>query len=594
MARKPARPNHMNLSKRHESFQTLNRSSSLKMTSRALEPPRPRPSVIQTAYFVNSKKKLPAISDLWERREQVEGEKKDLMLNDIDQRLIDFMAIRKQQSPIEGPQNAIWKSLVPADSNENGTGPPRTKSMSRATSFGIDQMKPPQLKRRASESSMAPPQLEKPAKTTTQEKIKELQRLVRGKKTPELQSENVRKSFPPKITTPFVDTSVSSSLNDSIPSVSEEGEENEGKIMCASAIASDEKRQARSTHAGCPSNCASSPQRNSNGEKTIQFLPTYLQSKPSPGQAFRVNGKTSDKISRFLRKQRPPVCLRQPESPAGFLKETTGRASTNALSQTSARSSEPIDVRSSDIPPIKEISVFANDESSPALGVSLSADIVKEIFPYHVALDADFRIIQVGNSLSMIIDETNLIGRFVSDIMAVTSPIPMFGQWDWPTLEKMKDKTVFLESKVASANRKKAKVKGALIEVLKSPKQVMLALFPNVKNLAELEEMNLSMADLPLHSCQREAVLLGEHSKSEVNLTNHLDKLHRDLIDSMDQQIKERTEELAEANRDLEKANAQLAIQAARQLEHFACMSHEIRVRPSVFQRLRVCAIICS
>jgi len=89
--------------------------------------------------------------------------------------------------------------------------------------------------------------------------------------------------------------------------------------------------------------------------------------------------------------------------------------------------------------------------------------------------------------------------------------------------------------------------------------------------------MNLSMTDLPIHSCQRDAVILGEHSKSEVKLTNHLDQLHRELIDSMEKQIEDRTNELATANRNLEKANAQLAIQSAKQLEHFACMSHEIR-----------------
>jgi signal transduction histidine kinase/PleD family two-component response regulator len=144
-------------------------------------------------------------------------------------------------------------------------------------------------------------------------------------------------------------------------------------------------------------------------------------------------------------------------------------------------------------------------------------------------------------------------------------------------LDKMKDNTVFLESVTYNSSNQKARIKGTIIEVSKQPRQVMLALFPNVKNLSELEDMNLSMVDLPLHSCQREAVLLGEHSKSEVKLTNHLDQLHRDLINSMEKQIEDRTTELATANQELEDANNQLARQSARQLEHFACMSHEIR-----------------
>jgi Heme NO binding associated len=238
------------------------------------------------------------------------------------------------------------------------------------------------------------------------------------------------------------------------------------------------------------------------------------------------------------------------------------------------------------VPPVAEIAVVTGPRAlapppaptpASAAGISLSSDQVNEVFPYNIIIDESFTILQVGNSLSMLVDEENLLGRTVSDIMTITGPIPMFGTWNWKTMDKMKDKTVFLESVVPGSSGEKAKIKGTMIELSREPRQVMLVLFPNVKNLAELEQMNLSMADLPLHSCQREAVLLGEHSKSEVKLTNHLDHLHRDLINSMERQIEDRTNELALANRELEEANARLAVQSARQLEHFACMSHEIR-----------------
>ena len=236
------------------------------------------------------------------------------------------------------------------------------------------------------------------------------------------------------------------------------------------------------------------------------------------------------------------------------------------------------------IPPISEIEVVNGQSSIVPVqlnrpGIALSGDLVKQIFPYHVVIDNDFRIIQVGNSLSSLMENEFLIDRCISDIFTITGPIPSFGKkWDWEMLEKMKGKTIFLEGLDATSTHQKPKIKGSIIELLKAPeRQVMLALSPNVKNLSELEDMNLSMTDLPLHSCQRDAVLLGEHSKSEVKLTNHLDQLHRDLIDSMEKQIEDRTNELANANANLELANAQLAVQSAKQLEHFACMSHEIR-----------------
>ena len=248
------------------------------------------------------------------------------------------------------------------------------------------------------------------------------------------------------------------------------------------------------------------------------------------------------------------------------------------------------DSRKNEAPPIAEISVITHGPiegktSSTNQGVSFSGDLLKEVFPYHVALDADFRILQVGNSLPMLFDDidssvrngTNFVGRIVSDSFMVTAPIPMFGQWDWSVLDRMKEKTIFFESVLTESTTKKARLKGTLIEISRHPRKVLLNLLPNVKNLTELSNMDLSMGDLPLHSCQREAVLLGEHSASEVKLTNHLDMLHRDLINSMEQQINDRTNELATANEDLEKANTQIQEQAARQLEHFACMSHEIR-----------------
>lgn len=318
-------------------------------------------------------------------------------------------------------------------------------------------------------------------------------------------------------------------------------------------------------------------------EKIKNFLPQN-QTKP------KEKSNTSDKIARFLasRKVKPAsasvntdVSAISKDIPMYELELNSTSLSTQKSLQyeSDQGGSQPVNrmksPRNRDMPPVKEISVMASDSNEVSAtvslqGVSLPAEVVKDVFPYHVVLDVDFCIIQVGNNLETLVKQSGLVGRFVNEIMTVTSPISMI-HWDWTILEKMKDKTMFLETVSGPSSNEKRKLKGTIIEVSKSPKQVMLALVPNVKNLAELEDANLSMADLPLHSCQRETVLFGEHSKSEVNLTNHLDKLHRDLIDSMEQQIKDRTEELAAAFRNLEAANSQLAIQSARQLEHFAC-----------------------
>lgn len=52
---------------------------------------------------------------------------------------------------------------------------------------------------------------------------------------------------------------------------------------------------------------------------------------------------------------------------------------------------------------------------------------------------------------------------------------------------------------------------------------------------------------------------------------------NRYLINTLEESVKKRTFELELVNTDLEEANRRIRLNAAMQLEHFACMSHEIR-----------------
>jgi len=49
------------------------------------------------------------------------------------------------------------------------------------------------------------------------------------------------------------------------------------------------------------------------------------------------------------------------------------------------------------------------------------------------------------------------------------------------------------------------------------------------------------------------------------------------LINTLEQSVQKRTQELETANRNLEEANRQVRQNAVMQMQHFACMSHEIR-----------------
>ena len=64
-----------------------------------------------------------------------------------------------------------------------------------------------------------------------------------------------------------------------------------------------------------------------------------------------------------------------------------------------------------------------------------------------------------------------------------------------------------------------------------SPTEVMFTLAPDARNVKELNQMGLTLPDLPLSGCQRDAVFLGEHVAQEANKAHRLDKLSKRLAD---------------------------------------------------------------
>lgn len=162
--------------------------------------------------------------------------------------------------------------------------------------------------------------------------------------------------------------------------------------------------------------------------------------------------------------------------------------------------------------------------SSSQNSICMSADKMKEVFPYHVVVDGDFTILQVGNELKRLIEpESELVGSRIEEHLMIKRPV--LGSWDWSVLHKLEDQTFFLQS----TTTRKTKLKANIIHLNSRPKQVMFVISPDAKNVAELTEMKLTMSDLPLHSFQRDAVFLGEHMYSEVRSAHKLDKLSKKL-----------------------------------------------------------------
>jgi hypothetical protein len=177
-----------------------------------------------------------------------------------------------------------------------------------------------------------------------------------------------------------------------------------------------------------------------------------------------------------------------------------------------------------DIPYGNEVAQTEIERNRDECQVSISGDKMKEIFPFHVCVDKDFVIFQIGKALPNLlkVDTSDLVGKKISEVMEIIKPV--HGIWEWHALRKLEDQTFFLQSCI-----NKVALKGNMIKLSQDPYRVVFFLSPDVQNVAELTKTGLTLSDLPLHSFQRDTVFLGEHIVAEVKAAFKLDKLSKNL-----------------------------------------------------------------
>jgi Heme NO binding associated len=193
---------------------------------------------------------------------------------------------------------------------------------------------------------------------------------------------------------------------------------------------------------------------------------------------------------------------------------------------------------------------------------------LQTLFPFHVLVDEYFIIRQVGQKLRPLLqsvqqrnvsDHVNtllssqhrndltcqnntLIGCHIATWFDFTRPTGGT-DWTWTTLQKLADQnfnlvpkmmTMMVSSK-AIEHRSVSFDKSASLQFrasminIDSPGMVLFHLLPDVKNISELQALGLTLTDLPLYSCQRDAILLGEYMVHEVNNAHKLDQLSKVL-----------------------------------------------------------------
>lgn len=167
-------------------------------------------------------------------------------------------------------------------------------------------------------------------------------------------------------------------------------------------------------------------------------------------------------------------------------------------------------------------------------GLSLSK--IQSVFPFHLIVDKNFNILQVGEGLPGLMEKPleYFLGKRIGDVLDITRPV-LGSSWDWTALKKLADQHFFMApvsdnhtlKRRVSMEDARVKFKASMIEIANG--EVIFALNPDARNVVELRKMGLTLTDLPLHSCQRDSVFLGEYIKQEVDKAHKLDKLSKRL-----------------------------------------------------------------
>ncbi|KAG7370247.1 adenylate/guanylate cyclase [Nitzschia inconspicua] len=159
----------------------------------------------------------------------------------------------------------------------------------------------------------------------------------------------------------------------------------------------------------------------------------------------------------------------------------------------------------------------------------LSASTVRAIFPYHVLIDSDFCIRQVGKELPKVLgaSESNLCESEIDDIFEFVKPKP--AKWTRSWLRKLQDQEFVLQCTLKSMPNDIV-FKGTWMSSA-GPNGVdaLLVLCPDANNLDELRQMNLTLSDLPAHGAYRDAVFLREHLSRQMNNALQMEKLSKRL-----------------------------------------------------------------
>jgi len=247
-----------------------------------------------------------------------------------------------------------------------------------------------------------------------------------------------------------------------------------------------------------------------------QQLPSLMESQP-PRPGSKISGTMTDKREKAAAASADPYAVQPQRCPLSD-SDSSERHSPPLMEVTRLSSFRSISssLCGSDQGSVSEH--VAEEEEDDDIG--LSGAVLKSLHPYHVILNQDFKIVQVGNSLPSVLKrgELDIVGHTISDVFEISRPVGMAWTWKWLRLIE-EQSFVVLPTTTPDSHPELAKLcfKTTVVHVQEYPPMVMLLMTPDANNLVELRDMSLTLSDLPVHGAHRDAVFLREHLSRQMN-----------------------------------------------------------------------------
>lgn len=163
--------------------------------------------------------------------------------------------------------------------------------------------------------------------------------------------------------------------------------------------------------------------------------------------------------------------------------------------------------------------------------VGLNYKRLSQLFPFHVLVNQDLEIIQYGSRIRsfLTLDPTREVYS-MEDIFAFQSPPGL--TWSWETVLSFSETAAELFAMRLEGNitfRGNVMILDPSTDPGIDEPCALFLISPVLYNLEELENLNMKLSDFPLHTFQRDLLVVGEHIKLEQSAALRLDVLSRKL-----------------------------------------------------------------